>query len=60
MNFILGFIILLAEIFVILKITQSSEPTRIKVLWVVLILILPVIGLISWFFAGPGDKTLKL
>jgi len=31
-----------------------------KVLWIAIVLILPIIGLIAWFFAGPGDKALKI
>ncbi len=59
-NGILGLIILLADIFAIIKIAKSSESTLMKVIWIVIVLILPVIGLIAWFFVGPGDKALKL
>lgn len=59
-NGILGLIILLADIFAIFKIIKSAESTVMKILWVAIVLILPVIGLIVWFFAGPGDKALKL
>jgi len=59
-NGILGLIILLADIFAILKIAKSSESTIMKVVWIAIVLILPIIGLIAWFFAGPGNKTLKL
>ena len=59
-NGILGLIILLLDIFAILKIAQSSTSTGMKALWVVIVLILPVIGLIVWFLAGPGDKSFKL
>ena len=59
-NGILGLIILLADIFAIFKIIKSAESTVMKILWVAIVLILPVIGLSVWFFAGPGDKALKL
>jgi len=59
-NGILGLIILLADIFALIKIVQSSASTGIKILWVAIVLILPLIGLIAWFFAGPGNKKLKL
>jgi len=59
-NGILGLIILLADIFAIIKIAGSSESTAIKVLWIAIVLILPLIGLIVWFVAGPGNKALKL
>ena len=60
LNAILGFVILIANIFAILKISQSSASAGKKILWIVLVIILPVIGLIAWFFAGPGDKDFKL
>ena len=59
-NGILGLIILLADIFAIYKIANSSESIGIKILWIIIVLILPILGLIAWFFAGPGDKALKL
>lgn len=59
-NGIVGLIILLADIFAILKIANSSESTGMKVLWILIVLILPILGLIAWFFVGPGDKALKL
>ncbi|MCP3850850.1 MAG: hypothetical protein GY694_11530 [Gammaproteobacteria bacterium] len=59
-NGVIGLLILLASIFAIIKIVKTRESTGTKVLWVVLILIFPLIGLIAWFFAGPGDKSFKL
>ena len=59
-NNILGLIILLADIFAILKIAKSSESTGMKILWILIVLIFPLLGLIAWFFAGPGDKALRL
>ncbi len=60
LNGILGIIILIADIFAILKISQSSASTGKKVLWILLVILLPVIGLIAWFFAGPGNKDFKI
>ena len=59
-NGILGLIVLIADIFAIIKIVQSSASTGLKILWVVIVLVLPLIGLIVWFFIGPGDKQLKI
>lgn len=50
---IIGLIILALDIWAIINVIQSSASTGSKILWVLLILILPVIGLIIWFFAGP-------
>lgn len=50
---LLGLIILIADVWAIVKTVGSSASTGVKVFWIVLILILPVLGLIIWFFAGP-------
>jgi hypothetical protein len=50
---ILGLIVLIADIWAIVKTFESRSSTGSKVLWIVLILLLPVLGLIIWFLAGP-------
>lgn len=56
-NTLWGLIVLVADIWAIVNIFQSSATTGMKVLWTVLVLLLPVIGFLIWFFAGP--KTAK-
>ena len=48
-----GLIILVLDIWAILNIFQSSASTAAKVLWTLLIVFLPVLGLIVWAFVGP-------
>ncbi|MDD5394154.1 MAG: PLDc N-terminal domain-containing protein [Thiothrix sp.] len=50
---LLGLVILVLDVWGIIKVIQSGAGTGTKVLWVVLILILPVIGLLLWMLAGP-------
>jgi len=50
---IIGLIILILDIWAIVKVIGSSATTGMKVLWVLVILILPVLGLILWFLFGP-------
>lgn len=50
---LLGLIILILDVWAIVKVVQSSASTGAKVLWVVLILLLPVLGLLLWFLLGP-------
>ena len=50
---LLGLIILIADVWAIVKTVQSPATTGSKVFWVVLILILPVLGLLIWLLAGP-------
>ena len=50
---LLGLIILIADVWAIIKTVQSPATTGSKVFGVVFILLLPVIGLIIWLLAGP-------
>jgi len=50
---IIGLLILVADIWAILNVVGSGTTTGKKVLWVVIILVFPVVGLIVWFLAGP-------
>jgi hypothetical protein len=50
---ILGLIILALDIWAIINIFGSGASTGAKVLWILLVLILPVLGLIIWLLAGP-------
>jgi hypothetical protein len=56
-NGILGLLVLVADIYAILKIAQSSASTGIKALWIVVVLLLPVLGVILWYFFGPGARS---
>jgi len=51
-----GLIILIADIYAILMIFQSSASTIKKVIWSLVVFLLPLIGLIAWYIAGPGKK----
>jgi succinate dehydrogenase/fumarate reductase cytochrome b subunit len=55
-NGLLGLIILGLDIWAILNIAQSRVPNGNKVLWILLVLILPLLGFIIWFFAGPRSR----
>ncbi len=50
---LLGLIVLILDVWAIVKVIQSGASTGSKVVWVVLILLLPVLGLLIWFLAGP-------
>jgi Phospholipase_D-nuclease N-terminal len=47
-NGIVGLIILALDIWAMVNIIQGRGPTDRKVLWIVVILVLPVIGLVLW------------
>jgi succinate dehydrogenase/fumarate reductase cytochrome b subunit len=54
---ILGLLILIADVWAILNIFQSSSSTGSKALWIVLVLVLPLLGVIVWYFAGPRESS---
>jgi hypothetical protein len=60
MNFgysgILGLLILAGDIWAIINILQSSVSNGKKLLWILVVVLLPLLGLILWFFLGPRDR----
>ncbi|WP_373498856.1 PLD nuclease N-terminal domain-containing protein [Desulfococcus sp.] len=50
---VFALIILVLDIWAIVSLFRSNATTGKKVLWIVFILILPVIGFILWYIAGP-------
>jgi succinate dehydrogenase/fumarate reductase cytochrome b subunit len=48
-----GLIVLIADVWAIVNIFQSGADTGRKVLWTVLVVVLPVLGFILWYFLGP-------
>ena len=57
LNSIIGLVILIADIWAIINVAQSSASTGAKALWIVLVLVLPVLGFIIWYFAGPKSAS---
>ena len=52
MSGILGLIVLVLDIIAIVDTLKSSLDTSKKILWIVLIILLPVIGMILYFLIG--------
>lgn len=50
---LVGLLIFVFDVVAILKVVGSSAPTGTKVVWVLVILLLPVVGLLLWWFMGP-------
>ncbi len=55
---LLGLIILVLDIYAIIKTLGSGASTGIKLLWVLIILVMPLIGLILWFLFGPSGRNI--
>lgn len=50
---IFGFILFILDIWAWINIFQSNKSVFVKILWALFVLIIPIIGLVIWFFAGP-------
>ena len=54
---ILGIVVLVADIWAIVNVFQSRISMGGKVLWTALIVVLPLLGFVIWFFAGPRQTA---
>lgn len=54
---IIGLLILIADIYAIIKIVQSSAAPLKKAIWIALVVVFPLVGLIAWFLLGPGGRA---
>ena len=54
---LLGLIILVADIYAIVNIVSSSRSVLAKILWSLLVLVMPVIGFLVWLAAGPRGRA---
>lgn len=52
-----GLLILIADVWAIVNVLQSTAETGTKVLWVVIIIVLPLIGFILWLLLGPKTRS---
>ncbi|MCR8550146.1 PLD nuclease N-terminal domain-containing protein [Salipiger sp. P9] len=48
-----GFLVLVLDIWAIVSILTSRASTGAKVLWTLLVIVLPILGFIIWLIAGP-------
>jgi succinate dehydrogenase/fumarate reductase cytochrome b subunit len=50
-----GLLILIGDIWAIITISQSSASNEKKLIWIVAVVLLPLLGLLLWYFLGPGS-----
>ncbi len=55
MDSILGILHFLVWIYAVVRILGSDASTGDRVLWILVVLILPLVGLVIWLFLGPGS-----
>ncbi len=54
---IIGLLILALDIWALISVWGSGSSVGGKIIWSLVILILPVIGLLLWFFVGPRGSA---
>ena len=55
-----GLLVLIADIYAIYQTLTSSASTGAKVVWTVLILLLPIVGFILWLIFGPKSSSARI
>ena len=53
---IVGLLIFAGDIWAIINIFQSSASNEKKLIWILVVVLLPLLGLILWFLLGPRDR----
>jgi hypothetical protein len=52
-NGLWGLLVLAGDIWAVINIVQSSASNERKLIWVLVVVLLPLLGLILWYFLGP-------
>ena len=53
-----GLLILAGDVWAVLNISQSTVSNEKKLIWIIAVVLLPLLGLILWYFLGPrGGKA---
>lgn len=56
-NSLVGLIIFALNIWAIINVVKSGVETGMKIIWVLVVLLLPGLGLIIWAIAGPRGNV---
>ncbi|HYX19247.1 MAG TPA: PLD nuclease N-terminal domain-containing protein [Thermoanaerobaculia bacterium] len=54
---LLGILVFVLDIIAIVSILKSSADGATKILWMLLVILLPFIGMILYFAMGPGRRS---
>jgi hypothetical protein len=55
---LIGLVVLVLDIIALVSLLQSGADTATKILWALLIILLPVLGMILYFLMGPGRRKI--
>ena len=51
-----GLLVLVLDIIALISLLKSGADSGTKILWILLIVLLPVLGMILYFLMGPGRR----
>lgn len=54
-NGLWGLLVLAGDVWAIINILQSSVSSEKKLIWIIAVVLLPLVGLILWYFLGPRE-----
>ena len=54
-NGLWGLLILVGDVWAIINIFQSPASNEKKLIWIIVVVLLPLLGLILWYFLGPRN-----
>ena len=57
---IFGLLILILDIYAIYQVLTSGASTVAKLVWTLVILVLPVVGFIAWLIFGPRGASVSV
>ena len=57
---LIGIITLLLVIWALIGILQSGAQPVEKLIWVIIIFVIPLVGFLLWYLMGPGNKAFPL
>ncbi len=52
-NGLWGLLLLAGDIWAVVNILQSTASNKKKLIWIIAVVLLPLLGLILWYFRGP-------
>ncbi|PYQ33069.1 MAG: hypothetical protein DMF55_12315 [Acidobacteria bacterium] len=53
---LIGLAVLVLDVIALVSLLKSSADSGTKILWALLIILLPVVGMILFFLMGPGRR----
>lgn len=56
---LVGIIALLLTIWGVVSILQSGGDTGTRIIWLLVVILLPIVGFLIWYLMGPGNKTIR-